>query len=79
MTAPELARLTLGTACDMYRDGIITETEYLAYRRAWADAGGTQNGYYHAQGWSAPTSSPEVEQLAAEIARNAAQLVRHRR
>lgn len=67
MTAEQLVNLTLGQAEDYYRDGRLTQVEYEAYRRGWADAGGTQMGYRGAHGWSTPSEDPAVEVLAAEL------------
>jgi hypothetical protein len=66
-----LAKLTLGQAEDYYSTGLITQVEYEAYRRAWADAGGTRMGYRGAVGWSTPSDDPDVELLAADIVRYA--------
>ncbi len=66
MTAAQLARLTLGDAEEGWRVGTITQTEYEAYRRAWARGGGQMLGYRAAAGWTSPGPA-DVEQLAEEI------------
>lgn len=76
MTTEQLARLTLGQAEDFYADGRLSQVEYEAYRRAWADAGGTEKGYRSAHGWSTPSDDPAVEELAGDLVRLARSILR---
>lgn len=76
MAPDQLIRLTLGAAEDYYRAGRISQVEYEAYRRAWADAGGARLGYCGARGWNTPSDDPAVESLATQLVELAARRAR---
>lgn len=65
-TAAQLARMTLDQCDSWYRQGVITQDQYEAYRHVWATSA-AHSGYSHAAGWTDSDFAPAVLAIAAEI------------